>query len=211
MTRDRAALPLALAQRLQSPLPGRSAQARFEPELAYGRHFGPAAFDARPAAVLMLLYRDRDEWRLPLALRPETLATHAGQIGLPGGRVELGETSHDAALRELQEELGVPADQVRLIGPLTPLYLFVTNFHIIPWLAWMDARPDFSPSSDEVAAVLELPIAALRDRTLYSRHRRQVRGLAFSAPCVCWQGHEIWGATAMMLGELTALLDDAGL
>lgn len=199
-------LPASLAARLQQPLPGRPAQARFEPELAYGRHHGPAPHDARAAAVVMLLYPHEGQWHLPLALRPETLSTHAGQIGFPGGRVDVGETSRAAALRELHEELGVPADQVQVLGPLSPLYLFVTNYHITPWLAWSAARPNFAPSLDEVAEVIEVPLASLCDPANYGRYRRQVCGLSFTAPCIHWQRHEIWGATAMMLGEFIALL-----
>ena len=199
-------LPQRLAACLAQGLPGAAAQRGFEPELAYGRHFGPPACDARPAAVLLLLYPHAGCWQMPLVLRPETLTHHGGQISLPGGSVDLGETTQQAALRELHEELGVAPSGVHLIGPLSPLYLFVTNFHITPWLAYCSDRPRLAPCAFEVAALLETPLSALTDPQHRSRHCRQLRGLSFSAPCLRWQGYEIWGATAMILGELIALL-----
>src|SRR4051812_44121014 len=97
-----------LAQRLTEPLPGRHVQARLQPELGYGRHFGPPLPGARQAAVLILLYRSAGEWIVPLTLRPTTMAAHAGQISFPGGSVDDGESVSAAACRELEEELGVP-------------------------------------------------------------------------------------------------------
>src|SRR5215510_12971597 len=100
-------LPDRLARRLRLPLPGPAAQRTMESELAYGRHLGPPRLDARPAAVVALLHLIDDRWHMPLMVRPETLAHHAGQSSLPGGMVEPGETSEEAAIRELEEELGI--------------------------------------------------------------------------------------------------------
>ncbi len=77
-------LPSRLIERLRkAPLPGRAAQVRFEPQLSYGRHFGPPASDARLAAVLMLLFPDDGDWRLPLVLRPRTWLPMAGRSACP--------------------------------------------------------------------------------------------------------------------------------
>ena len=100
-------LPQRLAGALRRALPGAAVQSRYQPQASYGRHFGPAPASARPAAVLVLLYPDAGAWHLPLTLRPMYLADHAGQISLPGGAVEPGESSELAAVRELDEELGV--------------------------------------------------------------------------------------------------------
>lgn len=199
-------LPDLLTARLRrDPMPGRTAQARFEPGLSYGRHFGPAPDDARAAAVMMLLFPDAATWRLPLVLRPASLAHHAGQIGLPGGVVETGEASDQAARRELEEEIGVPAESVRMIGRLTPLYIYGTNFLVSPWLGWTDARPRFHPSPDEVDEVIELSLPELADSRHAGRYHREFRGITFSAPAICIGEHCIWGATAMMLAELADL------
>jgi 8-oxo-dGTP pyrophosphatase MutT (NUDIX family) len=199
--------PQQLAARLQQPLPGEAAQRRFEPELSYGRHRGPPAADAMSAAVLLLLYHRESEWWLPLTVRTTTVATHAGQISLPGGKVDVGETSVDAALRELEEELGVSRRGIELLGELSPLYLFVSNFLVHPWVAVVDSRPAFAPNPDEVAELLEVPLSHLLDPANHSIHARRQRGVALSVPHFQWGRYRIWGATSMILGELVEVID----
>jgi 8-oxo-dGTP pyrophosphatase MutT (NUDIX family) len=199
-------LPELLAERLRRPLPGARAQASFQPELAYGRHFGPAPASAREAAVLALVYPSGGAWHIPLTLRPENFAVHAGQISLPGGLIEPYERSEDAALRELAEELGTPADGVRLLGELSPIYLFVSNYMVRPWVASCRARPDWRPNAAEVALVLEVPLARLLDPDGRGSHVIQLNGVSFRAPCFTWFGHHIWGATSMILAELAIIV-----
>ncbi len=118
---DRLATAPDLPQRLAAMLAARSSDrrggARFAHEISYGRHFGPAPYNARPAAVIALLFRRDGQWHIPLTLRHSALGQHGGQISLPGGSVDAGETAADAACRELDEELGV-GDSVELIGKL---------------------------------------------------------------------------------------------
>jgi 8-oxo-dGTP pyrophosphatase MutT (NUDIX family) len=197
-----------LAARLRRPLPGRAAQARFEPELSYGRHFGPPPADARQAVVLVCLYPHGGQWYLPLTIRPATMVVHAGQISLPGGRVEPGETGQQAALREFEEELGVPSSAVELIGRLTPLYLFASNFQVTPWVGLAHDRPQFQPDRREVAELLEVPLAHLIAPANHGSHARRHHGVALAAPHIAWGRHRIWGATSMILGELAALLNE---
>jgi 8-oxo-dGTP pyrophosphatase MutT (NUDIX family) len=201
-------LPSRLAQRLMRPLAGRAARARYQPELSYGRHFGPAPANARPAAVLLLLYPKAGTWHLPLTLRPAHLLAHAGQISLPGGTVEPLERSEDAALRELSEELGVGPQGIKVLGQLSTLYLYRSNYLIEPWLAATDCAPDWQPNMAEVAELLEVPLAALGAPSSTQIEQRQDRGIVFRAPAFRWQQHSIWGATAMILAELVALVDE---
>ncbi|MGE0606000.1 MAG: CoA pyrophosphatase [Pirellulales bacterium] len=203
-------LPARLARRLAQPLPGRVAQERFSPELCHGRHFDRPPAGARRAAVALLLYPGPAGWLLPLVLRPASMKSHAGQIALPGGVIDPGETDCQAALRELHEELGVPAASVRPLGALSGLLVFVTNFWVTPWVAVLDQPPHFVPSPDEVADVLEVPLPWLLDRDSQARGLRTERGITFSAPYWEWRGRQIWGATAMILGELEAVLRECG-
>jgi 8-oxo-dGTP pyrophosphatase MutT (NUDIX family) len=199
-------LPRRLAERLAAPLPGRAAQSLFEPELSFGRHYAPPPTDARTAAVIALLFRRQGKWYLPLTVRPETMADHAGQVSLPGGMIEPDENAEQAALRELDEELGVQQDGVEIIGRLSPLYLFVSHFSVEPCVGLLHAAADFHPSPTEVAQLLEVPLGHLLDEGNRGGHQRDFHGLGFHAPHIRFQNHVIWGATAMILGELIAVL-----
>jgi 8-oxo-dGTP pyrophosphatase MutT (NUDIX family) len=199
-------LPDRLARRLRLPLPGPSAQRTMESELAFGRHFGPPRCDARPAAVVALLHDVDDRWHLPLMVRPETLAHHAGQISLPGGLIEAGESSEEAALRELEEELGIARFGVLLLGQLSPLYLFGTNFWITPWVAVSRGGIDVTPSAAEVHEVLQVPLMDLCDPKIQGQHVENRGAFQFSAPHFLWREYQVWGATSMILAELVELL-----
>jgi len=206
MTED---LPERLAARLQMPLPPDAVRARFAPSLSYGRHFGPAAHDAREAAVLMLLYPRDGQWYVPFTVRPATMLTHAGQVSFPGGIVEPGESTRDAAVRELHEELGVPTTAVEVLGALSPLYVFVSNFQVTPWVAVARTPIEFQPCQQEVAEVLELPLSYIMDEANYGVHQYQRGELTFTAPHVTWGNHRVWGATSIMLAEFIAAVVDA--
>jgi len=202
-----------LRSRMEKPLPGRAAQALFEPELAYGRYFGPPRHDVRRAAVLVLVYPYRDAWHLALTKRRDDLPVHPGQVSFPGGYVEPEETTKKAALRELEEELGATVDAVAVLGNLSPLYIFGTNFFVIPWVAAIEYRPEFVPQAGEVGALLEVPIDFLIERANRDAHPRIMRGVRQSVPHFGWRmGEEIekiWGATAMILSEFLAVWEDA--
>jgi len=199
-------LPSILETRLAQPLPGWRCQAPFQPELSFGRHRGPAPFGVRPAAVLLLIYPGQFGWNVPLMLRPLHMPDHGGQISLPGGMIETGESSQQAALREYHEELGAPPDHVQLLGPLTPLYLFASNFQISPWVGCVSARPAWTPSQREVERLLEIPLTHLLAPESVGHVERRQRGLAFRAPCYQWQSERIWGATCMILAEFIAVI-----
>jgi 8-oxo-dGTP pyrophosphatase MutT (NUDIX family) len=202
-------LPQRLAARLNEPLPGPTAQRAMEPELSFGRYSGPARPDAVPAAVVAVLYPDQGQWHLPLMLRPESLAHHAGQISLPGGTVEPGESSEEAALRELEEELGMDRHSALLLGQLSPIYLFGTNFLITPWVAAVREVPEFAPNAGEVQQILQIPLTHFLDASVRGRHIQQRGALRFSAPHFAWQEHKIWGATSLILAELAAVVTGA--
>jgi 8-oxo-dGTP pyrophosphatase MutT (NUDIX family) len=197
-----------LETRLRSPLPNWAAQVRYQPELSFGRHRGPAETGARQAAVLIALYPREGLWHLPLIVRPKHMIDHAGQVSLPGGVIEPGESGRDAALREYSEELGAPPEDVRLLGRLSDLYLFASNFCIEPWVGVVAAAPRFSPSRDEVDRVLEVPLAHLLDPCNTTAFERRIGAISFSAPCFCFDSQCIWGATSMVLAELAAALDE---
>jgi 8-oxo-dGTP pyrophosphatase MutT (NUDIX family) len=203
-------LPAQLSAQLKQPLPGWSAQVRYQPELSFGRHRGPAPVDARPAAVLVLLYPRDGQWHVPLILRPVHMPDHGGQVSFPGGVIEPGESSRQAALREFTEELGAPVEGLDMLGQLSPIYLFASNFQITPWVAATGEVPSWRPSACEVDRLLEIPLSHLADPRNSGHFERRQRGLAFRAPCFLWESERIWGATSMILAELVATVSRLG-
>jgi 8-oxo-dGTP pyrophosphatase MutT (NUDIX family) len=199
-------LPQRLEARLQLPLPNWAAQVRYQPELSFGRHRGPAEHSARQAAVLVALYPRDGQWHLPLIVRPQHMLDHAGQVSLPGGVIEPGESGREAALREYGEELGAPPENVQLLGRLSDLYLFASNFCIEPWVGVVRDTPRWVPNQHEVEQVLDVPLTHLLDRANSSTFERRVGPIAFQAPCFCFDSQCIWGATCLVLAELAAAL-----
>ncbi len=202
-----AKLPQRLAARLAEALPGPMIGSRFESHPQPWRTYEPPP-DSRAAAVLMLLYPDEGQWCLPLTLRPGNLPAHAGQISLPGGAVEPGETPAAAALREFHEELGDDGQPIELLGSLSPLYVQASNFLVTPCVAVARLRPTFAPNPAEVEEVLEVPLAHLLDPARFGSQERHYHGQSFIAPHFIFQSHCIWGATCMILGELVTILEE---
>ena len=186
---------------LRAPLPGESAQYRMAHQARRG--YLTIRPDAREAAVLALLYPHREEPHLVLIQRPsrDPRDPHQGQISFPGGRREVTDPDlATTALREAEEEIGVPAERVELIGSLTSLYIPVSNFKVFPYVGILDARPD----------IIEAPFEAFRDPGNVQLTDMEIGpGLTLrGVPYFAIGGHVVWGATAMMLSELIVALEE---
>ena len=156
-----------------------------------------------PAAVLVPLFLAAEdaEPHAVFTRRRADLRRHAGEISFPGGRrdpedADLGDT----ALREAEEEIGLPRPAVRLLGELPPVSTFVTNYLIHPFVGEIPAGLTWRVSEREVDAVLELPLHALR--TGRTRTRIERRGISFETDAYIVEKHLIWGATARILEDL---------
>jgi 8-oxo-dGTP pyrophosphatase MutT (NUDIX family) len=198
-------LPDRLAAELSAR--GRSLRAgrQFAPELSYDRHLGPAPSTARPAAVVALLFRRSGRWHIPLTVRHAALVRHGGQISLPGGAIEPGESAADAAARELAEELGL-REPIDLLGQLSDCYVFASDFLVTPWLAATTHEPTWQPHSHEVERVVEMPLEALFDPNAIGTTTIQRGALVFRAPCHRLGDDCVWGATSIILNELAGVV-----
>lgn len=200
----------ALANQLREPRDVREAWSAWTPELTYGRHAMPPPPDARQAAVLILLYWDGQLWRVPLMERCADDTVHSRQISFPGGRTEPGETPEETACREFEEELGASRSSLRVCGRLTPLYIYASNFYVVPCVGFAESPPEFTPNPEEVANLLPAPVVQLASPQARGISEIRRRGLVFQAPHIEYEGRRIWGATSMMLGELFQVLRRQG-
>ena len=202
----------ALRRALSKPLPGLGAQLRMAPSPRHG--WDPLKFPegARAGAALLLVYPHDDTLHLPLTVRGSGLRNHTGQVSLPGGRVDEGESLEDAALREAEEEIGVDPKTVELLGRLTPLHIPVSGFILHPVVGFTAKRPAFQRAEWEVARIIEAPMSLLGDATVTKRETRTrvVNGQSIDVdvPFDAIGGEKVWGATAMVLAEFAALLGD---
>ncbi len=163
------------------------------------------------AAVLVPLFLDAAsaEPHVVLTRRRADLRRHAGEVSFPGGRRDAADTTLlQTALREAEEEIGLPRAHVSLLGELPPTSTLATNYVIHPFVGEIPAGLAWQASAREVDAVLELPLAALRaSRT---RTRLERRGISFETDAFVLDGDVIWGATARILEDLLQRLQPPG-
>ena len=195
-----------LEHALREPLPGAAAHALMAPRPRYQWPPGFPAERVRHAGGLLLVVPIDDQPHLVLTVRAHTLDRHGGQVSLPGGVIEPGETPEQAALREAQEEVGLAITGARSLGALTPIDIPISGFRLHPVVAVAETHPLLRPSDGEVARIIEPHVANLMDpgtvawRTL----KREEQTLDF--PAFLSDAVEIWGATAMVLAEFLVLL-----
>ncbi|MBT8252595.1 MAG: CoA pyrophosphatase [Flavobacteriaceae bacterium] len=166
---------------------------------------------AKQAAVLALLYPDLNQIvHIALILRKTYHGVHSAQIGFPGGKVEVGDEDLVAtALRETNEEIGVHAEMVEVIKPLTPVYIPPSNFFVKPFFGISRSTPTFVRQDDEVEDIVEVPLTQLLDDQLViSTTVPTSYNISVKVPAFDLNGHIVWGATAMMLSEIKDLLKE---
>jgi len=194
---------------LKRPLPGPDAQARLAPR---PRRDWPPGFDpahVRNAAGLLLLFPADNRPHVVLTVRADAVR-HGGQVSLPGGVVEPGETFEQTALREAHEEIDLQLHGVRTLGALTPIDIQVSGFRLHPIVAAIAERPDLRPADKEVARILEVSVDVLMDPANVGWTTLTRDGRTFNVPLLSANGADIWGATAMVLAEFLTLLGWTG-
>ena len=158
-----------------------------------------------PAAVLVAVV-DRPAPAVILTLRAETMRKHPGQISFPGGRIDPGDSDAvAAALREAEEEIGLPPSAVDVIG-IADRYMTVTGFEVTPVVGIVPPGLTLRPHPGEVEAMFEAPLHYLLDPLHQKVRSAEWRGRTRSYYEIEWQGRRIWGATAAMIVNLSRRL-----
>jgi len=196
--------PADLQKRLGGSLPGIAAWRNMAP----GKRAFPIDIDDYcDASVLVALFPKEGEWRLPLIVRTDDGGIHAGQVALPGGALLEDETIEGAALREAHEEVGLPPGIVTLLGRLSTLPIPVSRFRVTPVIGTLAIEPEWKLSEQEVESLFTVSLNALSDESRWRSEERQFGEQTVTIPYLALGGEKVWGATAMVLAEIAALLE----
>lgn len=199
-----------IIQKFKKGLPAGEAHKKMSP-VDYGHYKMPRG-DYKEAGVVLLVYPKNGLWHVLFIRRtshhPED--KHAGQISFPGGRRESADLDMlDCAKRELLEEVGVAESEYRLIGSLSPIYVYVSNFLVFPYAVMCQTKPDFKPQESEVAGIIEYPLSKFLGFSNRKIKDLKVRNSTIKdMPYFDLDGQVLWGATAMIMSEFVYLLDD---
>lgn len=162
----------------------------------------------RKAAVLALFYPDNNnETIFLLTKRASYNGTHSAQISFPGGKFDNSDTSlQETALRELEEEVDVPRNEVIVIRELSETYIPPSNFMVSPFIGYVHTKPKFTPN-EEVEEIIDVKLSdLLNDKNLTSKIMETSYMKEIDVPCFKLNNHIVWGATAMILSEIKDLI-----
>jgi len=199
-----------LEEHLSKPLPGLEAQKRMSPEGR--RNLRNGNLPEKKAGVLILLYPEESRICFPLMRRPEYGGVHSGQISLPGGKKEDNDRNLvETALRETEEELGISAIDVQVLGSLSELYIQPSNVDVLPVVGYVKKVPNFVPDSFEVMELIEADLSLLlSENTIKQKMIKVNNSTNIASPYYDIGGNVVWGATAMILSEFVTVLQEIG-
>lgn len=196
---------------LSNPLPGQDAQYKMAPGTRQRlTETEIAEYNPKKSAVLILLFPEKNTIKTIFIVRPAYDGVHSGQVAFPGGKVEkYDKTLQNTALRETYEEVGVPTDEINIIGKLTPLYIEPSNFMVHPYVGYCNERPTFVPDKREVEEIIEYDLFNLNNKDILTKKEIMIANtFAMTVPCYVINDQIVWGATAMITSELNQVIEN---
>lgn len=198
-----------LIDRLAQSMPGLDAQLKMAPVDRLPDSLLKADFpEAKPSSVVLLVFPEQLQPKMVLIERNTYRGVHSGQMGLPGGKVDINDEGLEhTALRELKEELGIEREKIQIVGKLTPLYIPVSKFMVHPFVGLLKESPQFKPDPRELAGYITIHPSELIDARNQKLSKVNLgEGLSKTVPSYHLGDKVIWGATAMILGEFSELI-----
>jgi 8-oxo-dGTP pyrophosphatase MutT (NUDIX family) len=200
--------PEILKAEIQKGLPGIKVQWQMASSDRMAKNYpGLPGKETRDAAVLILLYPHKESIYTVFMQRPVYNGIHSGQISFLGGKVEPNdENIIHTALREANEETGVVLEKISVINTLTPLFIPVSNILVTPVVGWTNEKPIFKHQPEEVDFLIEAELKRFMNPDIIRTNPLSIRGKMIDVKYFDYDGHVIWGATAMILNELLTII-----
>ena len=195
-----------LKLQLDQPLPGKNAQSimMIKPKPIFKNNTDTKT--VKLSAVLILLFFKNDNWHFFLTKRSQNVNHHKGQISLPGGVIEENESLQETALRETEEEIGIPSQDIQLIGRLSPFYVPVSNFKISPFVGWIEKNPRIKAYDGEVEKVFSVSINKFILKSTQKVKYEKLNGKVVKIPYFDIDNEMVWGATSIILSEFKNII-----
>lgn len=202
---------LRLIPKIESAfLPGEDSHAKMSPpeRCEIMKTLDLKAKNPKEAAVMMLFYPRNEKTNLILIIRNAYPGVHSSQIAFPGGKIEKSDASfRETALRETEEEVGISPNQITVVRQFSQVYIPPSNFLVHPFLGYSCEELIFKPDPNEVAGLIEMPLDHfLDDVNMHSQMMATSYSNSIDVPVFTINEHRVWGATAMMMGELKDVL-----
>lgn len=200
-----------LKQKLAQSLPGRSSHIKMatKSRLEEMKRVEVNLLQAKKSAVMILLFHEDEKLKVIFIRRSHYVGVHAGQIAFPGGRFEEEDVDvKNTALREIQEEIGITADQIEILGRITDIYVPPSNFLISVFVGYLNAKPVYTLDKYEVAEIIEIELEDFFADDVIQEKEFIVPSDNYSvlAPYYKVANAEVWGASAMVMTELLDIL-----
>jgi len=195
-----------LQTELSKELPGEAAQKKMAPSIR-NHHGFEYKTSPRDSAVLILFYEENSNIYIIFIKRNEDGKAHSGQVAFPGGKYENEDKDlKTTALRETFEEIGIPENEINIIGELTSLYIPVSNFRVKPFVGYLSKKPNYNINNHEVQRIITAEIFEFFNDKNISEIELIRNELKIQAPYFGVINDKVWGATAMILSELYEII-----